>query len=297
MRRLVPIAAFALFLAVPLWAQHGGGHGGGGGGHAGGSGGHSSFSGGHGSGFSGSHMSGGGHVSSGMRSAPSAPYSRQFSRPSSRPFYPPQYQRGLNEEMLSQRSLNQRSLNQRAFSRPPFTRNRFRGNRFQTFGFRNRCFGFPCRSYYAYPWSYGAFYDPFWWGDSGSSSYDEDYDQDRAVAEDMNQQSLDEQQVRGQQIMQQEEGDGDQDLYARSSPRTAQRESEGAPILPNTVLVFRDQHKEEVRNYAIVGQTLWNFNPQHTEKISLADLDLAATAKANDDRGLTFRVPDSNQAQ
>jgi len=294
MRRLVPIAAFALFLAVPLRAQHGGGHGGGGGGHFGGSGGHAGFSGGH-SGFSGSHMSGGGHVSSGVRSGPGGSYSRSFSRPSSRSFYPPQYQRGLNEEMLSQRSLSQRSLNQRAFSRPPFGRNGFRGDRFRT-GFRNGCFGFPCRGYFAYPWLYGAFYDPFWWGDS-DSSYDADYDQDRAVAEDMNQQSLDEQQARQQQMMQQEQADGDQDIYAPSSRRVTQRETEGAPILPNTVLVFRDQHKEEVRNYAIVGQTLWNFNPQHTEKIPMSDLDLPATAKANGDRGLTFRIPDSGQAQ
>jgi len=231
-----------------------------------------------------------------MRSVPSASrgfsrspsYSRSFARPSSRSFSAPQYQRGLNEEIRSQRALSQR-----AFSRPPVGRNGFRGGRFQTFGFRNNCYGYPCRGYY--PWAYGAYYDPFWWGDSGSS-YDEDYDQDRAVADDMNQQNLDEQQLRPQQMMQQEEADGDQDLYARA-PRPVQREAEGAPILPNTVLVFRDQHKQEIRNYAIVGQTLWNFNPQHTEKIALSDLDLAATAKANDDRGLTFRVPDSGEAQ
>ena len=63
------------------------------------------------------------------------------------------------------------------------------------------------------------------------------------------------------------------------------------PIMPATVLVFRDQHQKEIQNYAIVGQTLWNFAPQHTEKIPLSELDLAATTKANDDRGVTFRVP------
>jgi hypothetical protein len=290
MRRLVPIAAFALFLAVPLWAQHGGGHGGGGG-HAGGSGGHSSFGGGHGGGFSGARASGGGvHAFSGARSGSGSSYSG--SRPSSgtfsRPFYPPQYQRGLNEEIRSQRALNQR-----AFSRPPVGRNGFRGGRFQTYGFRNNCYGYPCRGYY--PWGYGAYYDPFWWGDSGDS-YNGDYDQDSAVADDMDQQSLDEQQMRQQQMMQQEYADGDQDLYARGA-RPAQREAQGAPILPNTVLVFHDQHKQEIRNYAIVGQTLWSFNPQHTERIPLSDLDLAATTKANDDRGLTFRVPDTGEAQ
>jgi hypothetical protein len=63
------------------------------------------------------------------------------------------------------------------------------------------------------------------------------------------------------------------------------------------VLVFRDQHKQEVHNYAIIGQTLWNFAPQRTEKIPLSDLDLPATTKANDDRGLTFRVPGTGEAQ
>ena len=63
------------------------------------------------------------------------------------------------------------------------------------------------------------------------------------------------------------------------------------------MLVFRDQHREEIQNYAIVGQTLWNFAPKHTEKIPLSDLDLPATAKANEDRGVTFRVPESSEAQ
>jgi len=67
--------------------------------------------------------------------------------------------------------------------------------------------------------------------------------------------------------------------------------------MPPTVLVFRDQHQQEVQNYAIVGQTLWNFSPGRTQKIPLANLDLSATEKANDDRGVTFRVPTTNEAQ
>ena len=59
MRRLMAITAFALFLAVPVWAQRGGGgHGGFGGGHAGGFGGHAGGFGGH-AGFSGGHIGGG----------------------------------------------------------------------------------------------------------------------------------------------------------------------------------------------------------------------------------------------
>jgi hypothetical protein len=261
MRRLLPISAFALFLALPLWAQHGGGHAGGG--HGGGFGGHAGFSGSHGGGFSGSH-SGGGHVG-GMRSGPVA--SRGFAH---------------GPSFFSQRGSSHRQFHQ----------NGFRGPRFRTNGFRNNCFGFHCRGF-GYPWAYGGYYDPSWWWDSGSS-YDEDYERDRATANEMNQQSLEQ-----QQMLRQEEADGDQDLYARSAPapRPAQREAEGAPVLPDTVLVFRDQHKQEIRNYAIVGQTLWNFASQRTEKIPLSNLDLPATAKANDDRGLTFRVPPAGEAQ
>ncbi len=109
----------------------------------------------------------------------------------------------------------------------------------------------------------------------------------------MNRQSIEE-----QQMMRQEQADGDQDAYARAvPPRAVHHEAEGAPILPDTMLVFRDQHKQEVHNYAIIGQTLWNFAPQHTEKIPLSDLDLPATQKVNEDRGVTFRIPDGGEGQ
>jgi hypothetical protein len=239
MRRLVPIAAFAICLVLPLWAQHGGGH----------------AASGHG-GFSAS----GGHVSRGMLSASGT--SRGFTRAPafSQPF------------------------SRRTFSTPGLSN---RGSRLR--GFRNNCFGYPCRGY-GYPWLYGAYYDPYGWGDSGSP-YDDDYEHDRATANDMNQQSIEE-----QQMLRQEQADGDRDAYAHSV-RVPGNEPQGTTIIPATVLIFRDQHQKEIQNYAIVGQTLWNFAPQHPEKIPLSDLDLAATAKANDERGLTFRVPGSNEAQ
>ncbi len=57
-----------------------------------------------------------------------------------------------------------------------------------------------------------------------------------------------------------------------------------------TVLVFRDGHHQEVTNYAIVGQTLYVFD-KRTQKIAITDLDVAATIKLNDDRGVDFHVP------
>ena len=66
--------------------------------------------------------------------------------------------------------------------------------------------------------------------------------------------------------------------------------------MPATVLVFRDQHQNEIQNYAIVGQTLFDLTPGHSRKVALADLDLEATQKQNDDRGVSFQIPPASQA-
>lgn len=62
-----------------------------------------------------------------------------------------------------------------------------------------------------------------------------------------------------------------------------------------TVLVFRDGHRREVGNYAIMGQTVYVLDDR-TQKISLAELDVPATVKANDDRGMEFKVPAQKSA-
>jgi hypothetical protein len=62
-----------------------------------------------------------------------------------------------------------------------------------------------------------------------------------------------------------------------------------------SVLVFRDGHRQEVSNYAIMGQTVYVFD-KGARKIALADLDVAATVKANDDRGLEFNIPQQKPA-
>src|SRR5579864_4763010 len=58
-----------------------------------------------------------------------------------------------------------------------------------------------------------------------------------------------------------------------------------------TLLVFRDGHKLEATNYAIVGQSLWIYTDQDSRKVPLADLDVTATKNANSDRGVIFQVP------
>ncbi len=74
------------------------------------------------------------------------------------------------------------------------------------------------------------------------------------------------------------------DIEARNHPKS--------DLEPATALVFRDQHVEEVHNYAIAGGTLWVFNDQASKKIPLAQLDLDATIKKNDERGVDFQVPE-----
>ena len=93
-------------------------------------------------------------------------------------------------------------------------------------------------------------------------------------------------------------------LSSSPEPATAAAEPSPSPALPAagsqpvqpedpSVLVFRDGHRLEVENYAIVGNTLYDFTPGHMRKVPLSQLDLTATVKANDERGVDFVLPAS----
>lgn len=69
------------------------------------------------------------------------------------------------------------------------------------------------------------------------------------------------------------------------------RDRDSDPPQPPTLLVFKDGHKLELSNYAILGATLFDLTPGHARRIALADLDLEATQKQNDDRGVKFQIP------
>lgn len=82
--------------------------------------------------------------------------------------------------------------------------------------------------------------------------------------------------------------------YPRADDYRAELNSQPqAPVSdqPETVLVFRDGHQQEIKNYAIVGATLYDLSDGRTHKVQLAELDLGATVKQNDDRGITFQLP------
>ena len=71
-----------------------------------------------------------------------------------------------------------------------------------------------------------------------------------------------------------------------SQPRPSAEEK-----MATTILVFRDGHRSEIQNYAMVGQTLWMLTEQRARKVSISDLDVEATKKLNADRGVEFRTP------
>jgi len=78
--------------------------------------------------------------------------------------------------------------------------------------------------------------------------------------------------------------------YRTTAPAEPARQVEAANQ-PRTVLVFRDGHQREILNYAIVGSTLYDLSDGLTRKVALAELDLPATVKQNDDRGVDFQLP------
>jgi hypothetical protein len=90
--------------------------------------------------------------------------------------------------------------------------------------------------------------------------------------------------------------------YVRNMPPPEAEVQPGPPPRPlsddkpgdPTVLVYRNGHHEEVNSYAIMGDSLYVFD-QGRKKVALADLDVAATVKANYDRGVEFRLPDSGK--
>jgi len=231
MRRWVTRAAFGLvLLALPVWAQHGGGHSGGAvGGHSSGS----------------FHSSGGSFHSSGSSLSGSFHSSGAY--------------RGGGVT---------RGSNLRVRGRVPYRRDR---------GLYGRGY-YPYGYYYPYLWDYG--YD----GLDDSADY-QDGNQTQDVYANTQPQVPYREDSGLQRDVQTLNGKIDRlqaDVEARNRPKSEE---------PETALVFQDRHVEEVRNYAISGGTLWVLNDQAAKKIPLAKLDLPATVKMNDDRGVVFEIP------
>jgi hypothetical protein len=83
---------------------------------------------------------------------------------------------------------------------------------------------------------------------------------------------------------------------APTSPPITPRPSQ--PELPPAILVFRDGHREEAPEYAIVGGALYAsgdyWQSGHwTETIQLSALNIPATIRVNHDAGIKFMLPSS----
>jgi hypothetical protein len=76
---------------------------------------------------------------------------------------------------------------------------------------------------------------------------------------------------------------------APAAPAEA-REERQAPAI---VLIYKDGRQREVQNYAIMGNYLFDIGMFVAQKIPLAELNLKATLKANDERGVEFSLPAS----
>jgi len=149
------------------------------------------------------------------------------------------------------------------------------------FGYRRGRFfrAWPYPGYYGYPyygWDYG---DDSYFTDSYQNYPPPDYSS-AYIESDRQQAAIDRLENEVDRLRQEREARESQSSQSRSK-------ADSQP----TELVFRDKHTEEIQNYAIVGQTLWVLNAQRARKIPLAELDIPATKKANDDRGVEFQLP------
>jgi hypothetical protein len=140
--------------------------------------------------------------------------------------------------------------------------------------------------YYAYaPFGY---YSPFWW-DWYNSSYDRS--DDNYVAQRQAQQQIDQLSQQVEDLQQErEERAYSQPPLPRPPAAPANTEARIEPDM-SVVLVYLDKRIEEIKNYAVANEKVVVFDNHHIKKIPLGDIDLAATMKLNDERGVDFQIP------
>ncbi|HWX92528.1 MAG TPA: hypothetical protein VNY29_07835 [Terriglobales bacterium] len=181
------------------------------------------------------------------------------------------------------------------FARAPRTSMRF-GTTFRPpdrnpHGFHRRRFITRFPRWYAgyYPGYYGGYYSPFygdWYGSSSDSSAS-DYVQQQTARQ------IDDLRAEVQRLQEERDYSRPPEEYPQAPvaavprPPTDTRLESDLPI----VLVFLDKRIQEVKNYAVMNETLVVFDGTRSRRIPLADVDLAATMKLNDERGVDFQIP------
>lgn len=139
--------------------------------------------------------------------------------------------------------------------------------------------------YAAYP--YYVWYSPFWGWDNSSYDSREDYANAYAAAQYQTNAEIDRLSNEVEQLR--DERANAPQPPSRPSLQT-QAETGSDQDLP-VILVFLDKHIQEVRNYAVANEMVVAFDGTRTRKYPLMDIDLAATMKLNDERGVNFNVP------
>ena len=264
-------------------------------------------------GMSGRGGGGGGHVSSGFRSAPSGGFRSAGpggfrsapggfrSGPGFHTFAPAPRRDGLSAFAPSSRTFASRSFvsSRHVFVNRPFGFRRFHHRHF---GFFDSCFG--CSPFFFgsgfgagfflgspffpyYPGFYGDYY-----GD-GYGGYGPPPPQPVVVNSDNGNSA--ELAAEVQHLT-----DEVSDLRSEENRRYYEdrnRASTGATLSAKepavaTIFVFNDGHRISAKSYAIAGQTLWIFNEHEARKYQMADLDASATEQANAANGVEFRVPE-----
>jgi hypothetical protein len=84
-----------------------------------------------------------------------------------------------------------------------------------------------------------------------------------------------------------------------SAQTSSELQAETRPFakeMPPAVLVYRDGHSEELTSYSIIGTSIYTksdywSNGAWTRTIQIADLDIPATLKQNQQRGVKFELP------
>jgi hypothetical protein len=87
------------------------------------------------------------------------------------------------------------------------------------------------------------------------------------------------------------------EAHGQETPGTPAPQKKLEPAeLPPTTFIFRDGHHEDSSDYSIISGVIYARGDYWTtgswsHQIKLSQLDLPATAKANQDRGIAFRLP------
>lgn len=137
-------------------------------------------------------------------------------------------------------------------------------------------FGYP---YYPYPY-YPYYPSDYYYPPAPAASYDSD--SNGQLANEVHRLSDEVEDLRSEESRSHSDARQEDRSASQSAPEPAAM----------TTFVLRDGRRIGAQNYAITGQTIWIFNEHTSRRIPLADLDVAATEKANSANGVEFHLPE-----